>query len=90
MAEHRTTHYQFNWPLLGGTFILGLLLGGGAYFWHARQIDQIAQAMLERADDLEKNKKYEEAAQYLFQYVGLQPEDSAGRVRLAAAYDHLR
>lgn len=73
-------------PLIATLSLLALVLPG-LYLWHSRQIRWGATAYLARADELTRDAKWAAAAESLFVYVRLRPDDPEGRIRLAEVYD---
>jgi len=79
-----------NVPLLAGTLIAVAVLGPAAYAWRSYQVKRTATAFLDRADVLEGQEDWEEAAGYLHRYLRLRPdaEDATEvQIRLAKVYD---
>lgn len=58
-----------------------------AIWWHRRQILPLAGAFLDRANALEEQHQLAPAADYLYRYVSLQPDDVEGHVHLAQTFD---
>ena len=78
---------QLNVRLAVGTLIAVAVLGPAAYFWREFQVKRTAGAFLSRADSLEGEENWTEAASYLFRYLQLHPEDVNARICLAEAVD---
>ena len=76
-----------NTPLVVGTLVFLAIFVPGVYFWHGYQARQTAEAFLDRADELENDKKWGQAAGHLHLYLELHPEDVDARIRLAKTYD---
>ena len=76
-----------NLPWLLGTVAVCALLGGAAYFWHGYQLQRLKGSLLVRADQLERDRKWSEAAGYLYRYLQIDPDALAIRIRLAQVYD---
>jgi tetratricopeptide (TPR) repeat protein len=89
MYSNNRTHgkHRLNKRLLLGTVILVPLLGAAAYFWHAWQMKRLSGAFLERADQLEQEENWSEAATYLYRYLQVDAENAAIRIRLAKTFD---
>lgn len=85
--EAAATVRLLNVPLLIGTLCAGALLAIGAYFWHGYQQRRIATAFLTRADELSQESNWRGAADYVFRYLQLRPDDVPARIRLARDYD---
>ena len=86
-GEHLT--WQVNWRLLLGT-LLGLgLVSPIAYFWHGYQLKRNGTIFLNRADKLEADQDWGEAAKLVERYLKVFPEDVEARVRLAQVFDHV-
>ncbi|MBI3466177.1 MAG: tetratricopeptide repeat protein [Planctomycetes bacterium] len=95
-AQHRTlpaagdpsrSSRAINLPLLAGTIVLCAVLIPGVYVWHGFQMQRIAGALLKEADQREQDSEWHSAADYIYRYLALRPEDDAARVRLAKVYD---
>ena len=78
---------QLNVWLLVGTLIAVAALSPAAYFWHEFQVKRTAGALLSRADTLEGEEEWNKAADYLFRYLQLRPDDVDVRIRLAKTFD---
>lgn len=88
-SSRRTIRYEFDWVFFALSSGLVLAILGLAYFWHRHEVNQLAQAWLIRATELQQQHEYESAVQYLSQYVNLCPGDPEGHVKLAKAFDQL-
>ena len=82
-AKPRTLNVRF----FVVSVVLLLVLCAAAYFWHQRQLRSIAQAMLQRAEALEGNQEFSQAAGYLHRYLQLYPDSRDVRIRLARTFD---
>lgn len=82
-TERRKVKHQLNVRLLVGTLIVVAVLGPATYFWREFQITRTAGSFLSRADQLEKEAKWGEAAGHLFRYLQLRPDEANVRIRLA-------
>ena len=78
---------EVNVRLLAATVAVVAVAAAAAYFWHAHQIEPLAKAFLDRAETLEGQDQFSDAAGYLFRYVSLQPENLEGHIRLAQTFD---
>ena len=76
-----------NVPLLAIGIILLVVVPPSLYLWNRYQVHRMADAFLERADGLEKNKDWRGAAAEISQYLQLRPDDTKARVRLAETFD---
>ncbi len=85
-TQRREVKRQLNVRLLVGTLIAVAVLGPTAYFWREFQVKRTAVAFLNRADDLEKEEKWGEAASHLFRYLQLRPDDADVRIHLAETF----
>jgi tetratricopeptide (TPR) repeat protein len=75
--------WMLNVRLLAKTLVAVLLLSPAAYFWHAHQLQRNAAVFLDRAASLEAEGNSAEAAENLFRYLQLNPDDVEARIRLA-------
>lgn len=90
LAEsHRPYRNQWrvNWRLLIMTLVAVAVLAPAAYFWHDYQLRRNGSAFLKRAERLESEERWAEAAEDLYRYLQLFPDDSEARIRLATVYD---
>jgi len=62
---------------------------GGSYFWRSYQVARNAEAMLARAQALEKEGKTPQAIGYLQRYLQFHPEDTDAYLHLSQAVDRL-
>jgi tetratricopeptide (TPR) repeat protein len=85
-AETVSTVWLLNVPLLIGTLGVAALLALGGFFWHGYQLDRIATDFLARADELRGKSDWRGAADYVFRYLQLRPDDAPARIRLARDY----
>lgn len=81
------TARTLNVPLLIVSLVVLSVSGTGAYFWHARQMVQIAGALLDRADQLEKEEDWAQASTCLYRYLQLRPAVLDVHIRLAQTFD---
>ena len=89
-SDEKKTSKVLNVPLLAGTLIAVAVLGPAAYAWRSYQVKRTATAFLDRADVLERQEDWEEAAGYLHRYLRLRPNDTKAtdlQIRLAKTYD---
>ena len=86
-TEIRQVKRQLNVRLLSVTLIVAAVLGPAAYFWREFQVKRTAGAFLSRADSLEKDEEWTQAASHLFRYLQLRPDDADVRIRLAKVFD---
>jgi tetratricopeptide (TPR) repeat protein len=85
-TERRKVKRQLNIRLLVGTLIAVAVAGPAAYFWREFQVKRTAGSFLSRADRLEKEEEWTEAAGHLFRYLQLRPDDANVRIRLAETF----
>ena len=85
-TERREVKRQLNVRLLVGTLIAAAVLGPAAYFWREFQVKRTAGSFLERAETLENEGEWGEAAGHLFRYLQLRPDDADARIRLAETF----
>lgn len=76
-----------NWKLLIGTLLAIAVLIPSGYFWHRYQTNRTAGAYLARADALEREEKWDLAADYLHRYLQVRPDAESVRIRLATTFD---
>lgn len=74
-------------PVLVGTLIAAALFGTAAYFWYSYQARRTATAFLDEADRRAENEEWRAAAEYLYRYLQLKPDDQRVLIRLAETYD---
>lgn len=84
--NQRSKRWVVNFRLLLVTFVIVSLLTPALYGWHAWQMRGNAEAFLIRASDLERDAEYGKAADELFRYLKLHPDDAAVRIRLAKTF----
>src|SRR3990172_11627618 len=78
---------SLNTLFLLATLSVFAALGVGAAILHRYQVRRMAGAMLRRADQLEQEGQYAEAARHIGHYLGLFPDDVRQRIRLAEVFD---
>lgn len=81
---------NINWKLLIISAVLLAALLPAVHFWHGRQLADVSEALLRRADQLEAEGKYYEASNTLFRYVNIhegRKDVGPVMVRLAQTYD---
>lgn len=88
-ARNPQTQRSLSIPLLVGTLVALAVLLPGLYFWRAHQVEQGAEAYVERADALAKKGQWSQSAEYLFLYLRMRPDDANARIQLAETYDRL-
>lgn len=76
-----------NVPFLATSLVLFGLMMVAAYGVHRWQVSQTATSLLKRAEQLEAEKKWFEAADYIQHYLRLNPDASQEWIRLARIYD---
>ena len=81
------TRRVLNVPLLIGTVVVLVVLTPLVYGWHYIQVNNTAEAFLERADALQEEGRLSAAAAYIYRYLKLHPDDLEQQVRLAETYD---
>lgn len=83
----RPQRYALNLRLIGWT-VAALAVGGPSVFGlHAYQVDRSVAAFLSRADEQESAKQWHDAAESLYRYLRLRPDDAKARARLAKDFD---
>ncbi len=85
-TERREVKRQLNVRLLVGTLIVASVAGPAAYYLRGVQVKRTAGAFLSRAESLEQEEKWAEAASDLFRYLQLRPDDVDVRIRLAETF----
>ncbi len=75
-----------NVRLLIGSLLTIAVFGTSLFFWHRYQVRQLAVALLERADRLEAEEAWSDAANALYRYWRIQPDPEV-LARLAQDYD---
>lgn len=86
--ERRRKHIV-NAPLLWGSMLAAAALAAGGYAWHSRQVGRNAAGLLEKADAHEQAGEWAEAVRALRQFSRMRTDDSAAKVRLARAFEHV-
>lgn len=81
------TRRTLNVTVLIVSIVAAALIGGIAYGAHQFQIRRLGSAFLDRASRLESENDFAGAADYLHQYLKLEPADAAVQARLARAFD---
>jgi tetratricopeptide (TPR) repeat protein len=84
------SQYQINWRLLAASIVAVVILAPSAYFWHNRQLRRNGSVFLDHADTLEADGQWSAAAEDLYRYIRLFPEDPDTdpiRIRLAETFD---
>ena len=79
--------YHVSWLLLGVSVAVLVFGGVGLYFWRNYQLGRIAVAFRDRAAALQQDSNWRLAADYLYRYVSMRPDDNSARVSLAEVYD---
>jgi tetratricopeptide (TPR) repeat protein len=86
-AKANSTVRTLNFRLALITVLLAVVLGPAVYAWHSRELQRTAKVFLERADQLEADEKWIDAANYLRRYLSLCPGDDAVRIRMVRTFD---
>ncbi len=73
-------------PLAIATAVILAIILPGLYFWHSYQIARNSVSLLLRAEQFEARQAWGEAAQCLYQYLKLRPDEGEARVRLATNF----
>jgi tetratricopeptide (TPR) repeat protein len=73
--------------VLLGTLVVAAVLTPTLNLWRTSQIKRTSAALLVRADELERQEKWSDAAAYLHRYLKLQPDNPQVLVRLARTFD---
>ena len=69
------------------TLVIVVAAGVALYFWHGYQVRRTSESFLTRAEALEQEEEWGEAADYLQRYVRMEPDDVQARIRLVRALD---
>jgi tetratricopeptide (TPR) repeat protein len=87
MPPTRSSIRTLNAPAL--TIFLTIVAAGtaGLFFAHALQRERLADALLQRAEDLAEQEKWGQAAGSFERYLKLRPRDLTAHVRLAETFD---
>jgi tetratricopeptide (TPR) repeat protein len=86
-SDRKKTKKLLNVPLFVGTLVAAAVLGPAAYAWWSFQVNRTADVFLHRADTLEDEEKWEQAARYLHRYLRLRPDETDVRIRVARTFD---
>jgi tetratricopeptide (TPR) repeat protein len=86
-AFGRVVRRTINVRLLSITLIIVSAVGIATYFWRLHQVSRTADALLKRAEALEKEGKLEPAADYLRRYLCFHPQDDDEFLHLAETVD---
>ena len=89
--DQQQRRHQINWRLLAATIVVGVILVPSAYAWHGHQLHRNGSVFLQRAEALEAEGKWDEAADSFFSYIRLSPDGpdaDQARIHLAQCYDH--
>jgi len=78
--------YTVNWSLLGAAAALACVAVPAGYWRYQTALEQTAGTLMERAAELEKEQKWDEASAYYQRYLVIKPEDSDALERMAEAY----
>lgn len=78
--------HALNWRLLLITLALVAVVAPVSYLWYRHRLTKTAGAMLERAEQLEQEKDYSQAASYYQRCLLLEPDDTQTFVRMVEAY----
>lgn len=85
--DEPTIRRQLNLRWLIATTIVVAAVVVAAHLWHRRQVVHLATAFIDQADRLEGEGDWGHAAQQLFHYLQIHPEDCGARIRLARTFD---
>lgn len=85
-AKPARVHRTLNVPFLIGSLVAFALVAGALYQVRAWQVSRTAVALLNRADQLEQEEKWFDAAANIQRYVQLMPLADQERIRLATVY----
>jgi tetratricopeptide (TPR) repeat protein len=86
-SQEQKTQIVVHWRWLFGLIAISVVLGLVFYWRYNSQAGELAKAMLDRADQLEKEGSWVAAAEYLFQYLQFRPREQDIWVRLANTYE---
>ena len=78
--------YTVNWRLFGAAVALACIAAPAGYWRYRTALEQTAGTLLERAEALEKEEKWDEASASYQRYLIIKPGDTAALSRMAAAY----
>ncbi len=87
-SEARRTRLSMNWRLLVATVVILACVIGLASVRYFGQRGVAAKSYLDRAEELEQDGDWLSAANHLYEYLKLQPEDTEVWYRLADAYQN--
>ena len=76
-----------NLRLLARTLLVLAVVVPCGYYWHSFQLRRIATALMARADALAQDSDWRAAADYVFRYLQIRPDDAQARIRLARHFD---
>jgi len=86
-AQRPQRRRTLNVPLVVATLVVGAVTIPAAYFWHAAQVKQTTDTLLEQVAKAEQAGEWRTAADYLQRYQRLVPGQVDTQVRLARAFD---
>jgi len=78
--------YTVNWRLFGVAVALVCIAAPAGYWRYRTALEQTAGTLLERAEALEKEEKWDEASASYQRYLIIKPGDTTALSRMAAAY----
>ena len=85
--RRRVAQRHLNLPFLVGSLVTLAIAGTAVWLLHGYQVERLAGSLLERADRLEADGDHAKAADYLFLYLQIHPDDRDVLVRMAGAAD---
>jgi len=74
-------------PLLAGTAIVLAIVWAAAYYWHSVQVARSGDVVRAQAEALAEENEWRRAAEYMYWYTRMRPDDAQARVRLAEMWD---
>jgi tetratricopeptide (TPR) repeat protein len=86
-ASANTTRRTLNLPFLIASAGVFLIAGVALYVVHRWQVGRTSTAFLKRADQLEAEKRWFDASDYIRHYLRLRPDAQEQWIRLAKVYD---
>ena len=82
-SSHSRSAHHINAGLFTATVVAVVLIAVGLFFWHQRAVAQLSSNFLEQAGVFAESKQYDKAAQEIFRYLQIQPDDATAQRKLA-------
>lgn len=86
-SSRRPVRREFRWAHFGVSLVIFAAFAAGFHVVHEWQVQRLASMFLDRANQLEKEKRWTEAAGYLEKYLQLQSNDNEERIHLAEVFE---